>query len=136
MKLLLSHGADVNKTDLEGRTALIAAAYMGHTEIVNHLLDHGADIDHADSDGMQILKNMILILIYLYLKKLFHIIKSIKITLFAGRTALAVAALCSAGGEAGRGGCAQLLLERGAAPARPDKDGMTPLLVAAFEGHK
>lgn len=54
VKLLLAHGANVNKTDLEGRTALIAAAYMGHTEIVNHLLDHDADIDHADSDGEEI----------------------------------------------------------------------------------
>jgi ankyrin repeat domain-containing protein 50 len=52
-----------------------------------------------------------------------------------GRTALAVAALCSAGGGVNRGGCVQLLLERGAI-AHPDKDGMTPLLVAAFEGHK
>lgn len=34
-----------------GRTALIAAAYMGHSEIVEHLLDCGADINHADADG-------------------------------------------------------------------------------------
>lgn len=51
VRLLIADGADVNKTDLEGRTALIAAAYMGHTDIVTHLLDHGADIDHADADG-------------------------------------------------------------------------------------
>lgn len=30
---------------------MIAAAYMGHNEIVEHLLDFGAKIDHADNDG-------------------------------------------------------------------------------------
>lgn len=30
---------------------MIAAAYMGHSEIVDHLLDYGADINHADADG-------------------------------------------------------------------------------------
>lgn len=47
----MQHEADVNRTDDEGRTALIAAAYMGHSEIVEHLLDYGAEINHADSDG-------------------------------------------------------------------------------------
>lgn len=41
----------VNRTDCEGRTALIAAAYMGHAEIVEKLLDFNADINHQDSDG-------------------------------------------------------------------------------------
>jgi ankyrin repeat protein len=48
---LLRHGAGVNRTDDEGRTALIAAAYMGHSEIVEHLLDFGAEINHEDADG-------------------------------------------------------------------------------------
>lgn len=30
---------------------MIAAAYMGHTEIVQQLLDHDAEINHADNDG-------------------------------------------------------------------------------------
>lgn len=37
--------------DSEGRTALIAAAYMGHVEIVKLLICHGADVEHADIDG-------------------------------------------------------------------------------------
>lgn len=30
---------------------MIAASYMGHSEIVEHLLDNGAEIDHEDADG-------------------------------------------------------------------------------------
>ena len=41
----------VNKTDCEGRTALIAAAYMGNADIVETLLEYNADINHEDSDG-------------------------------------------------------------------------------------
>lgn len=41
----------MNHTDDEGRTSLIAASYMGHAEIVEHLLEHGAELDHQDVDG-------------------------------------------------------------------------------------
>ncbi|KAF4446968.1 Ankyrin repeat-containing protein [Fusarium austroafricanum] len=43
VKLLLDEGADVNAADLEGRTALMEAAYWGRLENVQHLLEHGAD---------------------------------------------------------------------------------------------
>jgi len=49
--VLVAYKADVNHTDEEGRTALIAASYMGHSEIVEHLLDNGAKLDHEDVDG-------------------------------------------------------------------------------------
>lgn len=49
--VLVSHKANVNQTDDEGRTALIAASYMGHSDIVEHLLDNGAEINHEDADG-------------------------------------------------------------------------------------
>lgn len=49
--VLVAHKANVNQTDDEGRTALIAASYMGHGEIVEHLLDNGAEINHQDADG-------------------------------------------------------------------------------------
>lgn len=48
---LLRAGAKVDGCDAEGRTPLIAAAYMSHAEIVEHLLEFGADPDHEDSDG-------------------------------------------------------------------------------------
>lgn len=51
MLQLLRAGAKVDGCDAEGRTPLIAAAYMSHAEIVEHLLEFGADPDHEDSDG-------------------------------------------------------------------------------------
>ncbi|KAG8226334.1 hypothetical protein J437_LFUL009911 [Ladona fulva] len=127
---LLRAGADPGGADREGRTPLIAAAYMGHAEIVSHLLDFGAPVDHEDADG---------------------------------RTALSVAALCVPANEGyakleqmhanGVMGpdisthihercepvdlkVVSILLERGAAVDHEDHEGMTALLVAAFEGHR
>ena len=40
----LSQGADV-----DGRTAMINAAWRGRSDIVQTLLDHGADIEIADN---------------------------------------------------------------------------------------
>lgn len=48
---MVTHNANVNQTDEDGRTALIAASYMGHSEIIEYLLDNGAEIDHQDADG-------------------------------------------------------------------------------------
>uniref|UniRef100_A0A3B4G1Q0 Uncharacterized protein n=1 Tax=Pundamilia nyererei TaxID=303518 RepID=A0A3B4G1Q0_9CICH len=55
-----------------------------------------------------------------------------------GRTALSVAAVCvpTAAGVKGFGEVASLLLERGADPGHRDHDGMTPLLLASYEGHE
>lgn len=44
----LSQGADVDGKDIDGRTAMINAAWRGRSDIVQILLDHGADIEIAD----------------------------------------------------------------------------------------
>lgn len=49
--LLLAHGADANDSDLDGRTALIEAAWRGYPTIVNALIDKGADLGHTDHTG-------------------------------------------------------------------------------------
>ena len=49
--MLLAAGAGVDGADRQGRTPLIAAAYMGHADIVGALLDAGASVDHADCEG-------------------------------------------------------------------------------------
>lgn len=46
----MSAGAACNHADCEGWTALRAAAWGGHTQVVDLLLKHGADVDVADSD--------------------------------------------------------------------------------------
>ncbi|VDO42831.1 unnamed protein product [Haemonchus placei] len=49
-RLLKAH-ACVDRKDSEDRTALMAAAFMDHWEIVDLLLDHGAKISETDSAG-------------------------------------------------------------------------------------
>ena len=47
----LEQGQDVNRTDPDGRTSLMMAAFEGYTEVVEILLDHGAEVDHIDVSG-------------------------------------------------------------------------------------
>ena len=47
----LEAGADVNSPDAEGHTALMFAAFNGHSEIVLTLLDHSAGVDRRDLMG-------------------------------------------------------------------------------------
>ena len=58
VKLLVEYGADVNKKDDEGRTALMCAAYAGslldirgNSAVVSFLIEHGADIEAEDNEG-------------------------------------------------------------------------------------
>ncbi|MGE0207067.1 MAG: ankyrin repeat domain-containing protein [Candidatus Babeliales bacterium] len=45
VKLLLQAGMDVNASERDGQTALIAASQAGHKELVELLLAHGADVN-------------------------------------------------------------------------------------------
>jgi len=51
VKEALDAGVDVNAVDADGHTALMLAAYNGHSEIVLTLLDRGAGIDRRDMEG-------------------------------------------------------------------------------------
>eukprot|EP00178_Gracilaria_changii_P001622 TRINITY_DN1227_c0_g1_i1.p1 TRINITY_DN1227_c0_g1~~TRINITY_DN1227_c0_g1_i1.p1 ORF type:complete len:898 (+),score=82.90 TRINITY_DN1227_c0_g1_i1:1138-3831(+) len=48
---LLAHGADVDRADLTGRTALHFAACREDVAVLKALLAHGADVDRADLTG-------------------------------------------------------------------------------------
>ena len=48
---LVEQGADIEKTDSIGWTALMAASYWGHLEVVRYLLEQGANRDKADNEG-------------------------------------------------------------------------------------
>ena len=47
-QFLLESGANVESTDLEGRTALHVTAWQGHVHMVALLLAHGARVDAED----------------------------------------------------------------------------------------
>ena len=61
---LLAAGAKVDGHDRQGRTPLIAAAYMGHADIVAALLEAGAGINHADGEGRTALSVAVLSIAY------------------------------------------------------------------------
>jgi ankyrin repeat protein len=50
-RLLIAAGAEVDKPQPDGETALMWAAYCGDTGLVSSLLDRGATIDRQDSAG-------------------------------------------------------------------------------------
>jgi len=51
VQALLEARAGLEATRSDGSTALITAAYMGHTEVVQALLSAGASLDPRDADG-------------------------------------------------------------------------------------
>eukprot|EP00063_Salmo_salar_P046283 XP_014021118.1 PREDICTED: ankyrin repeat domain-containing protein 50-like [Salmo salar] len=136
--LLLDAGADVDGCDAEGRSALRAAAWGGHEKILLTLLDYRAQVDKADREG----RTPLIAAAYMGHREAVEILldhgAEVDLADGDGRTALSVAALCvrTAAGVKGYGDVASLLLERGADPGHRDRNGMTPLLLAAYEGHE
>ena len=51
MQLLLDRGADVKARDKGGRTALLAAASRGNTDVIKLLAARGADLRATDEAG-------------------------------------------------------------------------------------
>lgn len=51
VRLFLRNSAEVNMTDVNGRTALFYAAFYGHVSICKELLSKGASVDIQDIKG-------------------------------------------------------------------------------------
>ncbi|XP_061170787.1 uncharacterized protein LOC133180263 isoform X2 [Saccostrea echinata] len=49
---LVSHDANINHCDKDGRTSLYCASCFGHLEIVKYLVNSGADVNLSDKDGV------------------------------------------------------------------------------------
>jgi ankyrin repeat protein len=45
IKLLLSHGADINEVDSDGFTLLNSSAYQNHSKLMRKLISHGANVN-------------------------------------------------------------------------------------------
>ena len=51
VKLLLRSGADINRRDVYGRTALHGASWSGKKDVVEVLLEYGADVSIKNNNG-------------------------------------------------------------------------------------
>lgn len=91
---LLTHGAMVDCADWDQRTALRAAAWGGHEDIVKALLKHGADVNRTDDEG----RTALIAAAYMghseIVEHLLDFGAEIDHADSDGRTALSVAALC------------------------------------------
>ncbi|XP_018427152.1 PREDICTED: ankyrin repeat domain-containing protein 50-like [Nanorana parkeri] len=133
VEALLAVGAQPDVSGRDGRTALRAAAWGGHEGPVKALLRAGARIDHADVEG----RTPLMAAAYMGHRAVAELLleSGADVNKFdlEGRTALAVACLCMPAGNM-YPEMVSLLLEHVADPELEDKEGVTPLLVAAYEG--
>lgn len=123
-------GVDVNSPDENGRTALMLAAYDGHTEIVKLLLKHKAQVNRRDSMDRTAL-------IYCASGKNPDSVKTLlaagaKVDLMDNQESWT--ALMFAAAEGNRE-VVKILLRHGADPTKGDVDGETSLQFATSKGH-
>lgn len=129
VRLLISHGADVNAASSKGYSALHVAAAEGIRQIVDILLTHGADVNARDSQG----------------------ITALDLAAEAGRNAIvhlliakgASTAMCDGKGNtalhyaawAGNASTVEVLLDAGSDLEARNAKGETPLAIAARTGN-
>lgn len=129
--LLVSHGADLETADLNGRTPIFHAVMAGHMGPAAALLKAGADAGALDKEGcapiiyatrMEFLEMVALLAVH-------RASVDLNVTDAKGWTPLHLAA------GHGRTAIVDLLLSQGASIRVQDSDGRTPLMLAAKNGH-
>ena len=126
---LLDSGANVDATDINGQTALIAAVINRHLEAIETLIKNHADLNKQDNNGMTAL-----------MAAAFNGHSEAIETLIENRADTSkqdnngVTALMYAV-EAGHTAAIETLIKKGAKPNEHDKDGNTALMYAALNNH-
>jgi len=121
VKYLIEKGAEVEFTDLEGKTALILASRRGHTDIIKLLLRAGANINAADDDGWTALMQVSWAGYFDTVKALVEAGANVNQADNWGRTALMRAAI------GGNSDIVEYLIENGADVNARDNEGGTAL---------
>lgn len=58
VRLLLSHGANIDSADKQGRTVLMTAAWKNHWHITHELIKRGANVNAKDNAKRNVLHNL------------------------------------------------------------------------------
>ncbi|XP_048521478.1 ankyrin repeat domain-containing protein 50 isoform X2 [Dendroctonus ponderosae] len=125
-KVLLESGANADQADIDGWTPLRAAAWGGHTEVVQLLVQHGCQLDSVDAENRTALRAAAWSGHEEIVKILLQHGANVNLTDHEGRTALIAAAYM------GHSEIVDHLLDFGADINHPDADGRTALSVAAL----
>jgi ankyrin repeat protein len=126
----IQRGINVNSPDADGRTALMLAAYDGHTEVVHLLIKNKSQVNRRDAMNRTALtysasgKNPETVAVLLDADAEVDVVDNVE----------SWTPLMFASAE-GNLEVVKLLLKHGASPHLADKDGETSLLFAANNGH-
>jgi len=132
VRKLVEDYCNINAKDPTGRTALIGAAYQGHTEVVEYLLQQGANPNLQDNKGQTALMAAMAAAHQGHIKIVDSLLqKGADPNLISanGITTLMLAA------QEGHTKVVESLLQRGADSNLKTDKGLTALMLAAQEGH-
>ena len=128
-QFILESGADVESTDLEGRTPLHVTAWQGHSHMVSLLLGHGSKVDAIDTEHRTPLQSAAWQGHAEIVRLLLESGAKVDHTCSQGATALSIAS------QEGHQDCVAILLQYGANPSHSDRCGRTAIKVALKGGH-
>ncbi|XP_064644495.1 protein TANC2-like isoform X5 [Lineus longissimus] len=125
-----SEGTAVNKVDsLHGETALTAACFNGHSDVIKMLLERQADIQHPNGKTVPPLLCAVKGGHWEVVDFMLNAGADIEQTDKHGRTSLMIA------GSEGHIGVLELLLSKGALSTAVDREGLSALCWACLKGH-
>jgi ankyrin repeat protein len=130
-KVLLENGAEVNRKDKDGRTAVMLASIEGHKSTIELLVEHGANLSLTENRGNTALQ---IAAFYCGDSRLmsFMVENGAEINEVDNRLHSAIWLAASAGKER----CVERLLALGADVTLVDEDGLDAAARATEKGHK